>query len=48
VLLLGVAVALYARNSTRGRGGLGGDNVGWVAAWVGALLGAGDRLGISL
>jgi len=48
VLLIGIAVALYAgRNSRRG-GRFGGDNVRWMTAWLGTMLGVGDRLGITL
>lgn len=52
VLLLSVAVALYGF----GRGGrvgprhgrFGNGQVKWVVAWVGGLLGVGERLGVGL
>ena len=53
VLFIGVAVALYGF-SPGGKGGrnggakIGSGNVRYIAAWVGGLLGVGDRLGIGL
>lgn len=49
VLLLGVAVAVYAGRQNRTLGSrFGGESAGWVTAWIGTILvGAGDRLGIS-
>ncbi|KAF8531086.1 rab-GTPase-TBC domain-containing protein [Gautieria morchelliformis] len=53
VLLLGVAVALYGFSPggkcvRSGSAKMGSGNVKYIVAWVGGLLGVGERLGIGL